>query len=73
MTEKRYVAVEDDRYIYPIFFDNEQDGRELSAEEIMELLNELHEENMMLKGEVAHYKLLLMSLEEQARRLSQIR
>ena len=73
MIEKRYAAVEDDRYIYPIFFDNEQDGRELSAEEIVELLNQLHEENMMLKGEVAHYKLILMSLEEQAKRLSQIR
>lgn len=37
------------------------------------LLNELHEENMMLKGEVVHYKLILMSLEEEAKRLSQIR
>ena len=37
------------------------------------VLNELHEENMILKGEVAHYKLILMSLEEQAKRLSQIR
>ena len=37
------------------------------------LLNELHEENMMLKGEVAHYKLILMSLEEEAKRLSQIK
>ena len=39
---------------------------------IVDLLNELHEENMMLKGEVAHYKLILLSLEEQAKRLSRI-
>ena len=39
---------------------------------LTELLNELHEENMMLKGEVAHYKLILMSLEEQAKKLSKI-
>ena len=37
------------------------------------LLNELTEENMMLKGEVVHYKLILMSLEEEAKRISQIR
>ena len=42
------------------------------GEDIEELLNELHEENIMLKGEVAHYKLILMSLEEQAKRLSRI-
>lgn len=36
------------------------------------LLNELHEENMMLKGEVAHYKLILLSLEKEAKRMSQI-
>lgn len=41
--------------------------------DVCDLLNELSEENMMLKGEVAHYKLILMSLEEQAKRLSQIR
>lgn len=36
------------------------------------LLNELHEENMMLKGENAHYKLLLMSLEETAKKFCEI-
>ena len=41
--------------------------------DVCDLLNELHEENMMLKGEVAHYKLLLMSLEKEAKRISQIR
>ena len=38
-----------------------------------EWLNELAEDNEQLKGEVAHYKLILMSLEEQAKRLSDIR
>ena len=42
-------------------------------DDIVTLLNELHEENIMLKGEVAHYKLLLMSLEKEAKRISQIR
>ena len=41
--------------------------------DVCNLLNELVEENMMLKGEVAHYKLILMSLEKEAKRLSQIR
>lgn len=45
----------------------------LWKEEVIHLLNELHEENMMLKGEVAHYKLTLMLLEKEAKRLSQIR
>lgn len=39
---------------------------------IVDLLNELAEENMMLKGENAHYKLLLMSLEETARKFCEI-
>ena len=36
-------------------------------------LNALHEENELLKGEVAHYKLILMSLEKVAKRMSSIR
>ena len=43
------------------------------GEECCNLLNKLSEENMMLKGEVAHYKLILMSLEKEAKRLSQNR
>lgn len=46
---------------------------DVSENELIKLLNELHEENMMLKGEVAHYQLILMSLEEEAKRISQIR
>ena len=41
--------------------------------DLCNLLNELYEETIMLKGEVVHYKLILMSLEEEAKRLSQIR
>ena len=43
----------------------------LSVTDAVDLLNELHEENMCLKGEVAHYKLILMSLEKEAKRISE--
>lgn len=33
----------------------------------------LKDENEQLKGEVAHYKLILMSLEQEAKRISKIR
>lgn len=42
-------------------------------EDLCLLLNELHDENEQLKGEVAHYKLILMSLEQEAKRISKIR
>ena len=54
----------------PVWDNEKQDA--LNVFEMIDLLNELHEENMMLKGEVAHYKLILLSLEEQAKRLSRI-
>lgn len=38
-----------------------------------DLLNELSEENMLLKEEVGYYKLLLMSLEEEAKKIGKIR
>lgn len=38
-----------------------------------DIVNALHEENEQLKGEVAHYKLILMSLEQEAKRISKIR
>ena len=41
--------------------------------EIWEFLNKLNDENEQLKGEVAHYKLILMSLEEEAKRISSIK
>lgn len=41
-------------------------------DELLELINKMAEENMILKSENAHYKLLLMSLEETARRFCEI-
>lgn len=41
--------------------------------ELWEFLNKLNDENEQLKGEVAHYKLILMSLEQEAKRISKIR
>ena len=55
-----------------IEYDNKSILLDSYGEDIEEILNELHKENMMLKGEVAHYKLILLSLEEQAKRLSKI-
>ena len=43
----------------------------IDLNDICDLLNDLHEENMCLKGEVAHYKLILMCLEKEARRISE--
>ena len=80
MTAKRFTLFDDGETI----IDNESvvddGGKEtywiveyVQVIKLVELLNELHEENIMLKGKVAHYKLLLMSLEKEAKRLSQIR
>ena len=46
-------------------------GWELSEKGIK--IKQLEEENEQLKGEVAHYKLILMSLEQEAKRISKIR
>lgn len=71
MTEKRFqwvyiknnsLELRDNRIVK--VFNNER---------LEEFLNELSDENEQLKGEVAHYKLILMSLEKEAKRLSQIR
>ena len=82
MTEKRFVV----EYLEyePYYIDKEQeyidtDEKELkfndlitmSDKQVVECLNHLHEENMCLKGEVAHYKLILMSLEEEAKRITE--
>ena len=75
MTEKRFTI--GDRTLQevyecciPAILD---EGIPCTQSQLLKLLNELHEENMMLKGEVAHYKLMLMSLEKEAKRISQIR
>lgn len=88
MTEKRFRIYQDIYEVFYIkdvqhYSDNrlqkgykighEEDVNYKNVSDVVDLLNELHEENMMLKGEVAHYKLILMSLEKEAKRLSQIR
>ena len=77
MTEKRFTITQDFEEHHRQIRDN---GHiimgcflEPQAEPIVKLLNELHEENEQLKGEVAHYKLILMSLEQEAKRISKIR
>lgn len=68
MTEKRFRMEFVDSHIYHIV---DYDGRHIGEFELLDLLNQLHEENMMLKGEVAHYKLILMSLKEGAKRITE--
>ena len=75
MTEQRYSY---DNKTVSLLKDGEfwLDGQVDTAcnhSEICNELNALNDENMQLKGEVAHYKLILMSLEKEAKRLSQIR
>ena len=50
-----------------------ENNEEITAWDCCDLLNELSDENEQLKGEVAHYKLILMSLEQEAKRISSIR
>lgn len=52
-------------------------GKEYNCEyrindELLELINKIAEENMMLKDENAYYELLLMSLEETARKFCEV-
>jgi hypothetical protein len=77
MTQKRFKALLDINNQYTIK-DNQtqkwyQGLSKIKSFELVEILNELNDENILLKEEVAHYKLLLMSLEEEAKRISQIR
>lgn len=57
--------------------ENEQLKQQLKTKVIVnrqyEELQRVKKENEELKGEVAHYKLILMSLEQQAKRMSSIR
>ena len=52
-------------------------GREYNCEyriddELLKLINKIAEENMMLKEEATYYRILLMSLEETARKFCEI-
>lgn len=75
MTEKRFINDIDDGKLIDtkgelstIHYSDKVDFYEL-----WEFLNKLNDENEQLKGEVAHYKLILMSLEQEAKRISKIR
>lgn len=74
MTEKRYTTMWKPETTFSRFWIvRENWERKLNANDVVDLLNELHDENEQLKGEVAHYKLILMSLEQEAKRISKIR
>ena len=75
MSEKRFINDIDDGKLIDtkgelstIYYSDAVDFYEL-----WEFLNKLNDENEQLKGEVAHYKLILMSLEQEAKRISKIR
>ena len=75
MSEKRFINDIDDGQLIDtkgelstIYYSDAVDFYEL-----WEFLNKLNDENEQLKGEVAHYKLILMSLEQEAKRISKIR
>lgn len=75
MTEKRFEVYDDEfsKHIEDTYYTEDKHEHNLyNIWEMCRKLNELYEENIMLKGELAHYKLILMSLEEQAKRLSEI-
>lgn len=75
MTEKRFIndidngqLIDTKGELSTIYYSDAVDFYEL-----WEFLNKLNDENEQLKGEVAHYKLILMSLEQEAKRISKIR
>lgn len=49
----------------------DEDGRYIDDFELLDLLNNLYEETIMLKGEVAYYKLMLLSLENVAKNFTE--
>lgn len=69
MTEKRYRVMNHDDYELDYIADSQQSFKKVDLYDCCDLLNE----NEQLKGEVAHYKLILMSLEQEAKRISKIR
>lgn len=69
MTTKRFSVVDD----YLIGYDGDYFNlhKPSDVRSLVKVINYICEENMLLQGEVAHYKLLLMSLEEQAKRITE--
>lgn len=79
MTEKRfrlgyvcgdYGLIDNDEWID---FHSMSENSEKNVKICLNKMNELADENEQLKGEVAHYKLILLSLEQEAKRISKIR
>ena len=74
MTEKRFSVKKSGSGLFYRDGDYEIDNTIQFIIETVEMkLNQLSDENEQLKGEVAHYKLILMSLEQEAKRISKIR
>ena len=81
MTQKRFVSEDNCCGYYTEIIDNEKQldlslhnpKKNLTIEELVDLLNTLHEENLKLKGKVLYYKTMLMSLMEEAKRISEKR
>lgn len=72
MTEKRFKETLSTGIVTDTITGKEYSCDYRISDELLELINKIAEENMILKGENAHYKLLLMSLEETARRFCEI-
>ena len=72
MTEKRFKETISTGIVTDIITGKEYNCEYRINDELLELINKIAEENMLLKGELAHYKLLLMSLEEAARKFCEI-
>lgn len=75
MTEKRFIndidngkLIDTKGELSAIYYSDK-----VNFYELWEFLNKLNDENEQLKGEVAHYKLILMSLEQESKRISKIR
>ena len=78
MTEKRFVYYFDKDHNYIIQDLQNEDEYQVGfvncdEDVFLKLVNKIADENKQLKGEVAHYKLILMSLEQEAKRISKIR
>ena len=82
MTEKRFsICVDsndrkslwdDERTVEEPLIALDRFGEIWGIDDCCDLLNELYRENVKLKGELAHYKLVLMGLNEAAKRFSKI-
>ena len=73
MTEKRFKETISTGIVTDTVTGKEYNCEYRVSNDFIELINQLAEENEELKGEVAHYKLILMFLEQEAKRISKIR